>query len=116
MSCKSIPFVFLVNIRRYQEEYNADKLLRSVTPPISLHSLINLQTQDIAQAAVQAVKSATFFETPGNPEISEAITVDIRPIWPGRPELNYKAEFAEKRDLGSSSSNCSTTQLLTAKS
>jgi hypothetical protein len=71
-------------------------LLRSVTPPISLDSVINLQTQDIAQAAVQAVKSATLFETPKNPEISEAITVDIRPIWLGRPELNYKAYFAEK--------------------
>ena len=96
MSCKSIPFVFLVNIRRYQEEYNVDKLLRSVTPPISLDSLINLQTQDIAQVAAQAVKSATLFETPKNPEIAEVITLDIRPIWPGRPELDYKADIAEK--------------------
>jgi hypothetical protein len=37
------------------------------------------------------------FETPQkNPEIAEEITLDIRPIWPGRPELDYKADYAEK--------------------
>jgi hypothetical protein len=88
---------FLVNIRQYREEYDADKLLRSVAPPIPLDSLINLQTQGIAQAAVQAVESATLLETPENPEISEAITVDIRPIWRADWNLIIRLTLLKKR-------------------
>lgn len=98
-----------VNIRLAQQEFSSDILARPSPPAIVLaystsdDSHTNSQVQAIAQGATQWLESGTNTqevpETLENPEISansEAITVDTRPIWPGRPELIYKAYLAEK--------------------
>jgi hypothetical protein len=86
------------NTRRMNQEFETDRVAQSSTTEMALdfsdskdlHKIS--QTQTTTQVALQRVESRANTLDPEN----TTIEVDIRPIWPGRPELIYQAYLAEK--------------------
>ena len=70
------------NIRQFNQEFDANQL--AMQP--------NIQSQAIAQVALQELESLSPDSEPENPHIQ----ADTRPIWPGRIELIHQAYLAEK--------------------
>jgi hypothetical protein len=84
---------------RQELEFESDRVVQSSTTAMALdfsdsEDLYTIsQTQTTTQVALQRVESRANTLDPEN----TTIEVDIRPIWPGRPELIYQAYLAKKK-------------------